>query len=107
MVRVGQKWFINWDDGMYHEQTKTFAECRNSNLNEELGQIHYLLSDKTGTLTQNQMNLRMCYVDGVSYGNYMDLLEQMKNNPAHKFVKVFTNKLLFLKILISIADRCR
>lgn len=41
MVRVGQKWFLNRDDAMYYEPTKTYAECKNSNLNEELGQVKY------------------------------------------------------------------
>ena len=43
---------INWDMGMYHEQTDTPALTRTTNLNEELGQIQYILSDKTGTLNQ-------------------------------------------------------
>ena len=33
---------------MYHEETDTFALARTSNLNEELGQIKYVFSDKTG-----------------------------------------------------------
>ena len=59
---------INWDMGMYHEQTDTPALTRTTNLNEELGQIQYILSDKTGTLTQNVMEFRKCFIKGVSYG---------------------------------------
>lgn len=44
------------------------AEVQSSNLNEELGQVQYVLSDKTGTLTKNVMNFKYAYVDGRTYG---------------------------------------
>ena len=59
---------INWDLNMYHKETDTPALTRTTNLNEELGQIQYILSDKTGTLTQNVMEFRKCVIKGVSYG---------------------------------------
>ena len=42
--------FINRDQAMYHEETDTPALARTSNLNEELGMVNTILSDKTGTL---------------------------------------------------------
>jgi phospholipid-transporting ATPase len=59
---------INWDLEMYHKETDTPALTRTTNLNEELGQIQYILSDKTGTLTQNVMEFRKLFIKGVSYG---------------------------------------
>lgn len=44
------------------------AEVQTSSVNDDLGQIEYVLSDKTGTLTQNQMDFKFLYVNGVSYG---------------------------------------
>ena len=41
---------------------------RSSTLNDDLGQVGYIFSDKTGTLTANLMQFRKCLVDGVSYG---------------------------------------
>eukprot|EP01083_Nonionella_stella_P154256 496795_1 len=48
--------------------TKIYAQARTSNLNEELGQVSFIFSDKTGTLTENKMAFLKCHVDGVRYG---------------------------------------
>uniref|UniRef100_A0A0E0AB15 P-type phospholipid transporter n=1 Tax=Oryza glumipatula TaxID=40148 RepID=A0A0E0AB15_9ORYZ len=50
------------------DPTRNTAQARTSNLNEELGQVHTILSDKTGTLTCNQMDFLKCSIAGVSYG---------------------------------------
>ncbi|XP_042411873.1 probable phospholipid-transporting ATPase 4 [Zingiber officinale] len=68
VVKVLQATFINGDVLMYDEDTGNHAQARTSNLNEELGQVDTVLSDKTGTLTCNQMNFLKCSIAGVSYG---------------------------------------
>ncbi|AES67819.1 putative phospholipid-translocating ATPase [Medicago truncatula] len=68
VVKVLQATFINQDLHMYDEETGTPAEARTSNLNEELGQVDTILSDKTGTLTCNQMDFLKCSIAGTSYG---------------------------------------
>jgi P-type E1-E2 ATPase len=47
---------------MYDDETNNFALCRASDLIEELGQIDFVFSDKTGTLTQNKMVFKKCSV---------------------------------------------
>lgn len=52
---------------MYYEETDTPAMARTSNLNEELGQVKYIFSDKTGTLTRNIMEFKKCTVGAEIY----------------------------------------
>lgn len=51
MLKLSQAYLIGRDVKMYDEETKQNALCRNSDLIEELGQIDFVFSDKTGTLT--------------------------------------------------------
>ncbi|CAA2967155.1 phospholipid-transporting ATPase 9 [Olea europaea subsp. europaea] len=68
IVKVLQSIFINQDINMYYEETDKPAHARTSNLNEELGQVDTVLSDKTGTLTCNSMEFIKCSVAGTPYG---------------------------------------
>lgn len=67
--------FINKDLRMYHIETNTPALARTSNLNEELGQVEYIFSDKTGTLTRNLMEFFKCSIGGEVYGTGMTEIE--------------------------------
>uniref|UniRef100_A0A8C7G2B6 Phospholipid-transporting ATPase n=1 Tax=Oncorhynchus kisutch TaxID=8019 RepID=A0A8C7G2B6_ONCKI len=68
VIKFIQAYFINWDMDMHYEPTDTSAMARTSNLNEELGQVKYIFSDKTGTLTCNVMQFKKCSIAGVAYG---------------------------------------
>ena len=59
--------FINNDLGMYNASNDTPASARTSSLIEELGQVEYVFSDKTGTLTENKMILKKISVSNTSF----------------------------------------
>ncbi|XP_043350570.1 probable phospholipid-transporting ATPase IM isoform X9 [Dermochelys coriacea] len=72
VIRLGHSYFINWDRKMYYPKKDTPAEVRTTTLNEELGQIEYIFSDKTGTITQNIMTFNKCSINGKAYGDVYD-----------------------------------
>ncbi|KAK7275141.1 hypothetical protein RIF29_16249 [Crotalaria pallida] len=76
IVKVLQSIFINQDIHMYYEEADKPAHARTSNLNEELGQVDTILSDKTGTLTCNSMEFIKCSIAGVAYGRGVTEVER-------------------------------
>ncbi|KAM0873580.1 hypothetical protein ACQ4PT_037982 [Festuca glaucescens] len=76
LVKLLQAMFINSDIHMYHEESDTPARARTSNLNEELGQVHTILTDKTGTLTCNSMEFIKCSIAGTAYGRGITEVER-------------------------------
>jgi phospholipid-transporting ATPase len=67
MCKYAIGFFINNDLDMYYEHNHTPATARTSSLVEELGQVDFIFSDKTGTLTRNIMEFKMCSIGGVAY----------------------------------------
>ena len=69
LVRLFLASFIKSDLRMYDVAMDRAANCRASDLIEELGQVQFVFSDKTGTLTCNEMVLRKCCINGEIFGS--------------------------------------
>ncbi|KAM6426841.1 phospholipid-transporting ATPase IG isoform 2-T3 [Liasis olivaceus] len=76
--------FISWDREMYDEDLQEGALVNTSDLNEELGQVEYVFSDKTGTLTENTMEFIECSIDGYRYCDFSEVDGKKPTRKASK-----------------------
>ena len=70
MHRFISAFFISWDQKFNFTSVDgehLYAKVNCSDINDELGQINYVLSDKTGTLTENEMNFKACSISGIIF----------------------------------------
>ncbi|KAH9913676.1 phospholipid-transporting ATPase 1 [Epithele typhae] len=68
IVKTIQAYFISQDIDMYYQPFDATCTPKTWNISDDLGQIEYVFSDKTGTLTQNIMEFQKCSINGVAYG---------------------------------------
>ncbi|KAK5083049.1 phospholipid transporting ATPase [Lithohypha guttulata] len=68
IIRSAQAFFIYSDMFMYYERLDYPCTPKSWNISDDLGQIEYIFSDKTGTLTQNVMEFKKCTINGRPYG---------------------------------------
>jgi phospholipid-transporting ATPase len=58
IVKLALAYLVASDVEMYYAEDDKPAMCRTSDLIEELGQVEFIFSDKTGTLTCNVMDFK-------------------------------------------------
>ena len=84
-------WLVYADPEMYDPETDTRAVARSTNVTD-LGQIQYIFSDKTGTLTQNVMRFKRCSVDGMIFGAPVEKLRPQHSSTEDSTISPFHPK---------------
>jgi len=90
MVKYLQGTFISWDYNMYDLINHQKPKVQTSTLNEELGQVKFIFTDKTGTLTKNYMEYKAMSINGKIYG-IKDKHEKNKEEKIKKKKKLKDN----------------
>ena len=92
VVNLIQVYFVNQDIDLYYEKTNTPMLCRALNIHSDLGQVKFIFSDKTGTLTCNMQTFNQSSIRGIRYTapdleeplpykNLRDAVAERENNP--------------------------
>lgn len=90
MCKIIQVYHIHNNVDLYDPETDKRVECRALNITEELGQVQYIFSDKTGTLTENKMIFRRCTIAGTEY-NHPELENEGKNSKPGAALSIVVN----------------
>ncbi|RDX91712.1 Phospholipid-transporting ATPase 1, partial [Mucuna pruriens] len=94
LVRVGQAYFMIGDSRMHDKATDSSFQCRALNINEDLGQIKYVFSDKTGTLTENKMEFQCASILGFDYSNKASVENEQIEYSVQVDGKVYKPKMM-------------
>ena len=78
IIKVIQGIFIRWDILLYSKRRHCFCGAKSVSIIEDLGNVNFIFSDKTGTLTKNQLQCKYCII-GNQYYEYIKMGGNKKN----------------------------
>uniref|UniRef100_A0A3P8TSC2 Phospholipid-transporting ATPase n=1 Tax=Amphiprion percula TaxID=161767 RepID=A0A3P8TSC2_AMPPE len=92
LVKIGQIFFVTNDTDLFDEETDSRIQCKALNITEDLGQIEYVFSDKTGTLTENKMVFRRCSIMGTEYPHKENIRLAVLGEPESEEEVIFDQR---------------
>ena len=81
IIKMAQGIFIQWDAKLYSKNSHCFCKAKTVSINEELGKVNFIFSDKTGTLTQNKLVFKYCIIGSKLYKNF-EISSQFKRRTS-------------------------
>ena len=102
IIKIIQGFFIEWDTKLYSKSHHIFCKARAVSIIEELGNVNFIFSDKTGTLTLNQLKFKYCLINGKCYEYKRDI----NYNKTYSLVnnKKLIDNFTFIKEIIPFHD---
>ena len=99
IIKMIQGIFINWDILLYSKEKHCFCSVKSVSIIEELGNVNFIFSDKTGTLTKNQLEFKYCIIEKKYYeyvkslGNgkqptFLNFLDPKNKKSRHSFSNI-------------------
>ena len=79
IIKLIQSIFIKWDVLLYSKWRHCFCSAKSVSIIEELGDVNFIFSDKTGTLTKNQLQFKYCIIDKIFYEFKKNKAVELKN----------------------------
>ena len=98
IVKMMQGIFIKWDILLYSKWRKFFCSVKGFSIIEELGDVNFIFSDKTGTLTKNQLQFKYCIIDK-KYYKYLKIGNKFKSEKNINRKKCLAGTKIFERFL--------